>query len=159
MSLLNPQHNPQIADREVTVEVPLPPVLVCLSNLTFKGAGSGSPYIIKANEAFTISVDVEFSGGTLTDLLMYIGMAIDVTYAIEGIGDAPEVNLSAPTVTTMAGTKKYTITYSAPSPAAVGLKPGFYEAAGLLSVNSPAASGLGPVAFGYIADVVFQVYA
>jgi hypothetical protein len=90
---------------------------------------------------------------------MYIGIDLEVTFAIEGFGTAAEVNLQAAPITTECGKKSYTAKYAGMSPEMAGLTPGFYKVAALLTVKSPSCSGLGPVAFGYISDVVFQVYA
>ncbi len=156
---LAPQRKPQITDTETTVLVPLPPVMVALSNLKVAGKGGASPYIIKSDEAFDLTVDIDWSGGTLADLILYIGVDIDVTFAIEGFGTAAEVNLEAAPITSECSKKHYTAKYAGMSPEAAGLTPGFYKVAALLTVKSPSCSGLGPVAFGYISDVVFQVYA
>jgi hypothetical protein len=156
---LAPQRLPQITDTETTVQVPLPPVIVKLSDLKVTGKGAESPYIIKSDEAFDLTVDIDWSGGTLVDLILYIGVDVEVTFAIEGFGTAAEVNLPAAPITTECRKRQYTAKYAGMSPEAAGLTPGFYKMAALLTVKSPECSGLGPVAFGYISDVVFQVYA
>ncbi len=141
--------------------IPLPPVEVELWHLDVRGAGGGSPYIIRDNEEFSLSVDLRFSGGALVDLLMCVGLAIDVEFAIEGFGKAPEVNLSAPTVITEKGKYEYQPTLTIPGgPAAEGLKPGVYKAVAMMTVKAAGqCADVGPVVFGYISDVVFQVYS
>lgn len=142
-------------------KLPTIPVEVELWGLDVSGnPASGSPYIIKDDEAMSLSMKVKFGGGTLTDLLMCVGIKIDVTFAIEGFGTAAEINLGAPTVTTENGVYEYTPKLMLPGgPKSVGLVPGVYKAAAAMTVKpaSPCAD-VGPFAFGYLSDVVFQVY-
>ncbi|MEM9216789.1 MAG: hypothetical protein AAGD25_20870 [Cyanobacteria bacterium P01_F01_bin.150] len=141
-------------------KIPLPPVNLDIWELNVAGAGGGSPYIIKQDEAMTLSLKTRFSGGSLVDLLMCVGVEISVEFAIEGFGTATEVNLTAPAIKTQYGQYDYMPMLSIPSPATAGLTPGVYKAAAIVTVKpcTPCAD-LGPVAFGYITDVVFQVYA
>lgn len=156
---LKPQPEPQHGDTQVT-NIPLPPVNVTLTNLKFEGLPDGHSSIISSNETYQISVDVEFNGGSLVDLLMCVGTRIEVNFSLDGFGSAPNKNLIAPQVTTIDGEKKYTITYTGASPAADGLTEGFYEIAALLTIKgSSACPHLKPIAFGYLGEVVFQVYS
>ena len=141
-------------------KIPLPPVNLDIWELNVAGAGGGSPYIIKQDEAMSLSLKTRFSGGTLVDLLMCVGVEISVEFAIEGFGTATEINLTAPSVKTQHGQYEYMPTLNLASPAAAGLVPGVYKAAAIVTVKPcTPCSDLGPVAFGYITDVVFQVYA
>lgn len=157
MPNLLPQE-PQESSTEVH-KIPLPPVNVKLWNLKIEGAGTGSPYIIKDDEDFSLSIDLHFFGGKLVDLLMCVGLEISIEFAIEGFGTATEINLTAPSVKTEKGKFYYTPTLNT-NAASVGLTPGVYKAAAVMTVKPCApCADLGPVAFGYITDVVFQVYA
>lgn len=141
-------------------KIPLPPVNLDIWELNVEGAGGGSPYIIKQDEAMTLSLKTRFSGGTLVDLLMCVGVEISVDFAIEGFGAATEVNLTAPPVKTEHGRYEYMPMLNLASPTAAGLVPGVYKAAAIVTVKPcTPCEALGPVAFGYITDVVFQVYA
>ena len=155
MAKLRPQERPESATE--VHKIPLPPVNVDIWNLNVAGDGGGSPYIIKTDEYVTFSMDVKFSGGSLVDLLMCVGVELKVDFAIEGFGTATEVNLLAPSIITTKGRYVYSPTLKLPN--AADLKPGVYKAAATLTVkpNTPC-DQLGPVAFGYISDVVFQVY-
>lgn len=154
-----PPQEPQESSTEIH-KIPLPPVNVDICNLTIEGAGGGSPYIIKDDEEMKLSLDVRFYGGKLVDLLMCVGLEISIDFAIEGFGTATEVNLMAPSVKTKKGTFEYTPMLVLPSAASAGLVPGVYKAAAVMTVKPCApCADLGPVAFGYITDVVFQVYA
>lgn len=156
MTKLSPQERPESAS-EVS-KIPMPPVNVDIWKLDVQGAGGGSPYVIKTDENVTFSVAVKFYGGSLVDLLMCVGLELKVDFAIEGFGTATETNLAAPPVKTAKGEFVYTPTLSLPN--AAGLKPGVYKAAATLTVKPcTPCDEIGPVAFGYISDVVFQVYA
>ena len=156
MAKLSPQE--QLESASEVHKVPLPPVNVDIWNLNVEGAGGGSPYIIKTDEDVTFSMAVKFYGGSLVDLLMCVGVELKVDFAIEGFGTATEVNLAAPPVKTSKGEYVYTPTLTLPN--AAGLVPGVYKAAATLTVKPcTPCDDLGPVAFGYISDVVFQVYA
>ena len=141
-------------------KIPLPPVNLDICDLDVAGAGGGSPYIIKDDEAMTLSLKATFSGGTLVDFLMCVGVEVSVEFAIEGFGTATEINLTAPPVKTERGVFEYTPQLVLASPAAAGLTPGVYKVAGIVTVKpcDPCAD-IGPMAFGYITDVIFQVYA
>lgn len=154
-----PPQEPQESASEVH-KLPLPPVVVKIWNLNIEGKGGGSPYIIKDDEAFSLSLDVKFEGGPLVDLLLCTGLDIAIEFAIEGFGTATEVNLAAPVVTTSKGQDTYRPTLNLASPASVGLTPGVYKTAAVMTVKpTGCCADIGPVAFGYITDVVFQVYA
>lgn len=143
-------------------KLPLPPVEAEIWNLTVQGdTTSGSPYIIKDDEAFSLSLNAKFGGGTLVDFLMCIGVEVHVEFAIEGFGTATEINLSAPIVKTQKGVYEYQPTLNIPGgPKAVGLVPGVYKAAAILIVKpATPCSQIGPLMLGYITDAVFQVYA
>ncbi|MGP1383906.1 MAG: hypothetical protein ACTS2F_10130 [Thainema sp.] len=159
MTTLLPQER-QEAATEVH-KIPLPPVEVCIWDLDIAGTGEGSQYIIKDDEAFSMSLKIKFQGGRLVDLLMCYGIQADVEFALEGFGTAAEVNLSAPPVMTSKGVFEYTATLDIPAgPASVNLTPGVYKMAAALTVKpKEPCSDIGPVAFGYISDVVFQVYS
>lgn len=158
MANLAPQEIQEAATE--THKIPLPPVNLDIWELNVEGAGGGSPYIIKQDEEMTLSLKTRFSGGTLVDLLMCVGVEVSVEFAIEGFGTATEVNLTAPSVKTKHGRYDYMPTLTLASPAAAGLTPGVYKAAAIVTVKPcTPCEELGPVAFGYITDVVFQVYA
>lgn len=136
----------------------LPPVNLDIWKLMVTGASGASPYIVKRDEDMTLSLKTRFSGGTLVDMLMCVGVEISVDFSIEGFSRGTEVSLTAPVVKTEYGQYEYMPSLNLSSPIAAGLTPGIYKAAGVVTVK-PCAScaDLGPVAFGYINDVVFQV--
>ncbi|MFP4007696.1 MAG: hypothetical protein ACLFV6_06765 [Spirulinaceae cyanobacterium] len=152
------QPTPQITDNQIQ-KLPVPPVNMEISNLKVAGkVADQSQYIVAANESFDLSIDLKFSGGSLADLLVCVGLDIEVTYALEGFGPASEVNLTAPAIKTQKGQWEYTIPYSGTA-AMAGLTPGFYKVAALVTVKCPKDCCGEPLAFGYISPVVFQVYA
>ncbi|MFP4299710.1 MAG: hypothetical protein ACLFT0_17975 [Spirulinaceae cyanobacterium] len=147
-----------IADNQVQ-SLPLPPVNMAISNLAVAGKTlDQSQFIIAEHEAFELSLDLEITGGSLANLLLCVGLDIEVTYAIEGFGPASEVNLQAMPIKTQKGQSKYTISYSG-TPATAGLTTGFYKVAALVTVKCPQNCCGEPLAFGYISPVVFQVHA
>jgi hypothetical protein len=140
---------------------PFPPTNVKLSDLRIAGAGAGSdpgtdqPNIIKSTETFNLSVKVEFDPATspFVQFLMGLGLTVEVGFQIEGFGTSSEVNLGPATITTTAGNFIYTPTFT--GSAAGVLTPGVYEAAAVVTIKG---GGI-PLAFGFVSEIFFQVYA
>lgn len=137
--------------------IPLPPLVVTVSNLQIVGAGAAPTNIIQADEAFTMSLDIAFtpSPHPFVNLLMGIPLDLTVSFESEGYGPAPEIELVAPVVHTALNTYNYTVSFTgAAGPAAAGLTVGVYELAATVSI-----AGLGiPIAVGHSAEIIFQVY-
>lgn len=142
----------------------LGPVYFTLNNLLIKGKNPRpaslhqSQYIIGSNEAFDISVDIEFNQSPLSSLLMCLGTMVTVTFSFEGFGKKADEEDVEVMIKTVKGQYKYTATYTG-TPKGTKLDPGFYEASAVVKV--------GPVAhqcseeilgYGYIAEERFQVY-
>lgn len=143
----------------IEIFVPLGPVDIALSNLAVAGKGQAPAQVIKSNEAFDLSLDVEFqpNPSPFVDFLMSVGLTLEVTFVIEGYGTATEKQLVATSITTTGAplTYKYTPTFNSASPATEGIAPGYYKLAALLTIKG---GGI-PLAVGSIGEVVFQVYA
>ncbi len=139
------------------VLIPLGPLNVNLTNLQVVGAGPSPVTIIKSNEDFKLSLQVEFtpSPAPFTDFLMGVGLSVEASFEIEGFGPLPEIAVDATPVKTTVGTYVYTPTFKgAQGPAASGLTPGAYEAAAVMTIKG---GGI-PLAIGYIGEIMFQVY-
>ena len=142
---------------------PFPPINVALSNLNIVGSGSGSTApdqsnIIKASESFDLSVQVDFkpAGNVFLDLLLSVPLTIETSFQIEGFGTSTEANLSGvpvPTTGFPAAVYMYTPKFTGTA-AGAGLVPGVYNAAVVVTIKW----GVTPIAFGFVSDVVFQVY-
>ncbi|MBF2078809.1 MAG: hypothetical protein IGR76_09895 [Synechococcales cyanobacterium T60_A2020_003] len=135
--------------------IALGPINVTLSNLRIQDTAipAQAENVIKAGDAFDLSVDVAFSPcpNPFTNFLLGLGLTIEVLYHIEGFGTATEVDLG-PAITTTNGTDcAYTATLNSPG-AALGV--GVYKAIAVVTVKG---AGI-PFAVGFISDVVFQVY-
>jgi hypothetical protein len=132
-----------------TAGEPLPPEQV---------APEQSPYIIAADEQFSVSLDLRFNKSPLTELLMCLGTEVKISFAFEGVGGrATEVDLDASLVTEK-DKYEYTITYTG-TPNTDGLAPGFYAIAAVATVG-PAKHKCSQHIFGYgyIAKALLQVY-
>ena len=117
-----------------------------------------SPFIVAANEAVKVSVDVEFNDTPLTRLLLCLGLNIEVHFAFEGIGGkAAEADVSV-SIQTQKGQRAYTLTWSG-TPESLGLNKGLYGIAAIASVSPaehPCSQGV--LGYGYIAARLLQVY-
>lgn len=142
----------------------LGPVYFTLNNLLIKGKNSRpaslhqSQYIIGSNEAFDISVDIEFNQSPLSSLLMCLGTMVTVTFSFEGFGKKTSEEDVEVMIKTKKGQYKYIVTYTG-TPKGAKLTPGFYEASAVVQVgpvdNACSEHILG---YGYIAEERFQVY-
>jgi hypothetical protein len=144
----------------------LGPVCFRMSNLRVSGssllpaAPANSPYIIAANEQFTISVDIEFNKTPLTALLMCLGTQIKVDFAAEGYGSiASEPDLIAPIVVTKINTFNYTVTYTG-VPNQAGMPSGLYSLAAIADIGPVVRSECKTCVFGhgYLERVLLEVY-
>jgi hypothetical protein len=132
-----------------------------LSDLKIAGAGAGSdpssdqPNIIKATESFNLSVKVEFdpASSPFVQFLMGLGLTVEAAFHIEGYGTSSEVNLGPATVTTTSSNFVYTPTFT--GSASGVLTPGVYQAAVVVTIKG---GGI-PLAFGFVSEIFFQVYA
>lgn len=140
------------------IRIPFPFITIELSHLLVTAGYPGSPFIIEEDEEFKMSLNLKFSQSSFTNLLMCLGMPIDVTFAVEGFGKAEERNLQAQTIKTEEDKFEYTPTLIS-TPKEQGLGSGVYKVAAVVSVNSPPVCDKGPLAFGYISDTIFQVYS
>lgn len=167
--VIGPQSPYQLSDTETYSKNILGPVWFSMSNLRVAGtagippqpvnvAPSQSPYIVAADEEFSVSVDIEFNNTPLSSLLLCLGTKVTVSFGFEGIGAmAAELDLSK-MIKTEKGTYKYTITRKA-IPAEVGLTPGLYAIAAVATVG-PADHECSQcvLGYGYIAKALLQVY-
>jgi hypothetical protein len=145
MAITAPQPTQQIGATETYSENVLGPVSFKLWNLRVGGtaglpeppkhvAPGQSPYIITANEQFSISVDIEFNDTPLTRLLLCLGTNVCVDFCAEGCGkSASEVDLTA-CIVTKKDVFKYTLTFTG-TPASAGLTDGFYGIAAIVKVG------------------------
>lgn len=140
------------------------PVSFKLSNLNVRGrstkpaAPANSPYIIAADEAYDVSVDIEFNRAPLTELLMCLGTQVTIYFAFEGLGRrAVEIDLSQ-VILTRKDVYSYRITYSG-VPARDGLTSGLYSISATAEVG-PVRNACSTKVFGhgYIKEVLLQVY-
>ena len=148
----------------------LGPVYFTLSNLEVEGlaespemptqiAPGQSPYIVASDEPFQLSLEIEFNSTPLTELLLCLGIRLEVHFALEGLGGrAAEVDLVASEIT-RAGVSSYTVVYEG-TPEAAGLTPGLYKVAAVVNigpVENPCSQAI--LGYGYIAKRYLQVYA
>lgn len=161
MTLLRPQE-PQEGASEV-IQIPCGDFNFWIEKLQVAGlSGHASQYIIELDEKFEMYVPITFAyngqiPNPLTRLLLCKGINLNATFAVEGFGTAPEVNLSAETVTTEKGKYDYVLKYVG-TPRQAGLAVGVYKTAAMVTVNADDPCDVGPVGFGYVSDIIFQVY-
>lgn len=154
----------ELTDTEARSQTIVGPVTFKLMDLRVAGLGVNpadpvnSPFIIAENEAYELSLTVEFNQTPLTELLMCLGTEIVVDFGIEGYGiNAPEVNVRK-IIKTVKGQYSYPIVREGIA-GNDGLKPGLYEIGAVVTA--------GPVrnecttkiwGHGYIKEVILQVY-
>ncbi|HIK46469.1 MAG TPA: hypothetical protein IGR64_16545 [Leptolyngbyaceae cyanobacterium M65_K2018_010] len=121
-------------------------------------APANSPYIVAANEIFSVSVDVTFNDTPLTRLLLCLGMKVEVHFAFEGIGgQAGETDVDS-YIVTQKNQFKYTITWKGTGDA-LGLGKGLYAVAAIASVSAydhPCSQDV--LGYGYIAARLLQIH-
>ncbi|MEB3179702.1 MAG: hypothetical protein VKL59_11800 [Nostocaceae cyanobacterium] len=140
------------------------PVVFELYDLNVGGASmdpadpAQSQYIVATNESYTVSLKIKFNDSPLTKLLLCLGVKINVTFALEGIGAGAVDKDLTTTITTSAGVFNYVASYTG-TPDGDGLAPGFYEITGVVTIG-PAEHPCAQFLFGagYISKVLLQVY-
>lgn len=154
----------ELTDNETRSQSIVGPVTFKLMDLRVAGLGTkpadpvNSPFIIAEDEAYQLSLTVEFNQTPLTELLMCLGTEIVVDFGLEGYGiNAPEVNVQK-VIKTVKGKYSYSIVREGVA-GNDGLKPGLYEIGAVVTT--------GPVrnecttkiwGHGYIKEVILQVY-
>lgn len=117
-----------------------------------------SPYIVAADEDFTVHVKLKFNSTPLTRLLLCLGMNMEVNFAFEGIGgQAKETDVSV-VQKTVKDVFEYEISWTG-TPTDLGLDKGLYAIAAVVSI-SPADHPCSQevIGYGYIAAQLLQVY-
>ncbi|HIK46470.1 MAG TPA: hypothetical protein IGR64_16550 [Leptolyngbyaceae cyanobacterium M65_K2018_010] len=134
---------------EASTAQPEPPMVIAQAN---------SPYIVAADEIFSVSVDVTFNDTPLTRLLLCLGMKVEVNFAFEGIGGkAAEVDVSQ-YIVTKKGIFEYTITWKGTAEE-LKMGKGLYAVAAIASVSPydhPCSQDV--LGYGYVAARLLQVY-
>ncbi len=163
-SIITPQPLVQHGASETYSDNILGPVAFKMSNLRIAGtnkkpaASAQSPYIIGSQEAFSVSVDIEFNRTPLTALLMCLGTKLSVDFAFEGYGQkAVEIDLIA-AGKTQKSDYTYTLTYTG-TPAVAGLTSGLYQVAAIATIG-PVDNECSSCVFGhgYLERVLVEVY-
>jgi hypothetical protein len=140
------------------------PVYFELYDLNVAGASmdpaapAQSQYIVATNESYTTSLKIRFNNSPLTRLLLCLGVQVNVTFALEGIGAGAVDKDLITSITTSKDVFEYMVSYTG-TPDTDGLKPGFYEITGVVTIG-PAAHPCAQYLFGagYISKVLLQVY-
>ena len=152
---------PQVTSVQAKADNIVGPVKFTLSDLSIIGkTDDGATDIIALDETFKISVNVTFNNTPLTQLLLCLGLRIEVDFAFEGFGKkAEEVDV----VDSDEDTKKDKLVYTIDedfTPRKIGLTPGFYEVAASVKITSSAHKDCGQkvLALGFIKGFSFQVY-
>ncbi|MGF1569521.1 MAG: hypothetical protein ACFCVD_15875 [Nodosilinea sp.] len=121
-------------------------------------APSNSPYIVAANETFSVSVDVKFNNTPLTRLLLCLGMKVEISFAFEGIGGSAGETDASEYVVTVKDDFEYTITWTGTADS-LSLNKGLYGVAAVASISPydhPCSQDV--MGYGYIAARLLQVY-
>jgi len=121
-------------------------------------APANSPYIVAADEMFSVSVDVKFNNTPLTRLLLCLGMKVEVRFAFEGIGGAAGETDASKYIVTVKNDFEYTITWTGTAND-LNLSEGLYAIAAVASVSPyehPCSQDV--LGYGYIAARLLQVY-
>lgn len=167
--VIGPQPTKNIGGSETYSRNILGPVSFKMDNLKVYGSAGDpllpdfvapeqSPFIVASNEKFTLSVDIEFNQTPLSSLLMCLGTKISVSFALEGLGNRAELDLTTMQKTSK-GTYKYTMKIDT-TPELVNMAAGLYAIAAVATIgpsDHPCSQHV--LGYAYVAGVVLQVYA
>ncbi len=142
----------QTADAQSNVA----PIDFKISNLSVSSLGPDPDSILKLDEAFELSVDLEFVGSGAAALVA-AELPVKVTFYAESIGPGAEVTLGSTTIETKCNQLKYTVTLKVASPKTVKMDPELlYKIAAIVRVGATYCPAL---INGFISAVGLQVYS